>query len=112
MGNQRHKDWKEQVGRFRESGLTQHKWCIQNGANLHNLRYWLRKEQDERVQTGYRHSETSWMPLQIIEESTAPLVSAVSAGTITIRLGEAIIAVEPGFSQPHLLQVLQTVREL
>jgi len=52
------------------------------------------------------------MPLQIIEESTAPLVSAVSAGTITIRLGEAIIAVEPGFSQPHLLQVLQTVREL
>jgi len=52
------------------------------------------------------------MPLQIIEESAVPLVSAVSAGTITIRLGEACITVEPGFSQQHLLQVLQTVREL
>lgn len=112
MGNPRHKDWREQVCLFRESGLTQNKWCEQSGTNLHNLRYWLRKEQDERVPTGYRHSETSWMPLQIIEESVVPFVSAVAAGTITIRIGEASIAVEPGFSQQHLLQVLQTVREL
>ncbi len=56
MGNVRHTDWREQVERFRESGMKQQDWCATTGTNLHNLRYWLRKAREgDLIRNGVRH---------------------------------------------------------
>ena len=112
MGHVRHADWRDQVERFRESGLTQQQWCESSGTNLHNLRYWLRKERDSCLEVSDHVQGSSWMPLQIIEGPAFPSSAIEHGGKVVIRIGEASIAVEPGFSAQHLLQVLQTVRAL
>jgi hypothetical protein len=35
----------EFIKAFKSSGMKQATWCAQNGVSIHNLRYWLGKEQ-------------------------------------------------------------------
>lgn len=112
MGNVRHKDWRERVERFQESGMTQRNWCDATGTNLHNLRYWLRKAHDGKLTASFHEHAATWMPLQIIEGPFNPTHQVENNGSIILRIGEVSIEVAPGFQAQHLLQVLQTVRAL
>jgi hypothetical protein len=112
MGNIRHEDWREQVERFQESGMTQQRWCDTTGTNLHNLRYWVRKARGGEKTASLHEQAVTWMPLQIIEGPFNLASQPANDGRIIIRIGEASIEVAPGFQSQHLLQVLQTVRAL
>ena len=35
--------WTDRIKEQCESGLTQTKWCEENGVNIHNFRYWKRR---------------------------------------------------------------------
>jgi len=35
--------WEIHIRKQRESGLTQARWCEENGVNIHNFRYWKRR---------------------------------------------------------------------
>ena len=82
MGNKRHEDWREQVERFQDSGMTQQCWCDATGTNLHNLRYWLRKVRNIELTKSLHEQTATWMPLQIIEGPFKPTHKMANDGRI------------------------------
>ena len=86
---------------FRSSGLTQREWCQTNGVKVHTLCYLLHCERKKVVSDS---GEQQWLSLQV-KEVSLPL----NSNTLYVRIGNADIAVCPGFDPQHLLNVIRVV---
>lgn len=72
--------------------------------NIHNLRYWLSREQ---CVIALVLENVQWLAVQVREELSAPDPQAVH-----VHIGNVSVAVLPGFDSQHLLSVLCIVTAL
>src|SRR5665647_1634792 len=91
----------EIIKAFKSSGMKQTAWCTQNGVSIHNLRYWLGKEQQPALPAA---GDLQWVSLNVMDDQVQPFQQGVH-----VQIGTATVIVLPGFDPNHLLSVLRTV---
>lgn len=95
--------WQQQIEALKSSGLTRRVYCEGNGIKLSALDYWCQKlSPSERKNK--KATETGWIPLRLSDDGP-------SSG-IEMRIGRITIAVEPGFDQTLLTELLRTIGAL
>lgn len=89
--------WDERIQAFLASGQSQRAWCDEQGLSQHQLSYWLRKHRAKEL----RSAGTRWVNLN----------SSASSG-VSLRIGEIVVEVQPGFSQQILVDVMRSLMAL
>jgi len=103
---ERRKIWEERVSSFKASGQTQVNWCDDQEINIHQLRYWIRKFQSEKLT---EPSTQEWISVKVdnqMEESTSSRQS-----NIVVKVGEAEVEVKPGFDPLLLANVVKALSD-
>lgn len=103
--------WEMQIGRWRQSGLSQREFCRRAGLSLSTLQWWLyhpvAKQRRQRCQTEGR---SPFALVQLTEEpSAAGATTSLSAGVmVTLNNGRQVmgVTVTPGFDAATLRAVL------
>jgi hypothetical protein len=83
--------WTKRITAYQTSGQTMKAWCAEQELTVHQLKYWLYKDQ-KQTQTG----TTTFRPVTVNRHS-APTKA------LQIQVGMARIEVRPGF-EPGLLR--------
>ena len=97
MANQeKQRLWEERIEAFLASGQSQRAWCQEQGLRANQLGYWLRKYRARMSQP----SGKRWVSM----ESGFHSHSGVS-----LRIGNIVLDVEPGFNQQVLVDVLHSL---
>lgn len=87
--------WNERIQEFRASGLNQKAWCEEQGLQIGQLGYWLRKSKTEANSNNGR-----WLNLNTI---------APSGSGISLRIGSMVLEIERGFDQEVLADVVHSL---
>ena len=99
------KEWERRIAHFKASGMTQTKWCEENGESIHKLKYWLYKiERQKRNE----NEKSNWVSM-IIEDETTPDPSDT---TLQIKIGQATIEVKPEFNPALLADVVKLLKTI
>ena len=97
MSNEQKRElWNERIQAFRASGLSQKAWCEEQGLQVSQLGYWLRKLRSETNLS----EKGRWVSLNNI----APSNSGVS-----LRIGNAVLEIDRGFDPEVLADVLRSL---
>jgi len=88
--------WEHRMAAYKSSGQSARRWCAENGVNVTQLYYWLKKESTP--------AEQAWLPVEIKGPATE--------SAMTIRVGEVTVEVKPGFDPDLLLRVVKTLGAL
>lgn len=79
-------EWAQRVAAFQASGQSAPDWCAQHQVNLRQLHYWKRKFAADAAAS----PPTQWVSL--------PITPPVPEPSMNVRIGAAIIVVQPGFN--------------
>src|SRR5690625_5341665 len=93
--------WRERVADFRASGQSGRAWCIENDIKEHQLWYWIKRVESSPPAT----AATQWLPVAVEGESPA------SNSGLSLRVGDAVIEVQPGFDRSLLAAVIAVLTE-
>ena len=96
--------WEERVAAFRASGLGVAAWCTANHVKPHQLWYWLRKE---KLVATPAETAPRWLSVEI-----GDLRTGCQGDGLLIRVGHAVVEVQPGFNPALLSDVLRVVTAL
>jgi len=88
--------WEERIEAFLASGQSQRAWCQEQGLRANQLGYWLRKYKARMSQSAGKR----WISM----ESESHSHSGVS-----LRIGNIVLDIEPGFSRQVLVDVLHSL---
>jgi len=121
--------WAEIIRRYRQSGLTQARFCRENDVSFHSLRWWLHQPRAKRAmealgdathhkarsepQSPARPEVARFLPVRVVEapadwDPERPL--EVSPPPIQVLLGGGRrIAVGPGFDPDVLRRVVDAL---
>lgn len=88
--------WEHRMTAYKSSGQSARRWCAENGVNVTQLYYWLKKESTP--------AEQAWLPVEIKEPATE--------SAIKIRVGEVMVEVKSGFDPDLLLKVVKVLGAL
>ena len=88
--------WIERIAEFEASGLSGAKWCAARGFRENQLSYWRRKLNHQKPE------ETCWLALNISEPEPA----------LTIKIGQALIELKPGFDQELFVTAVKLLKSL
>ena len=94
------REWEERVQAFRASGQNKTSWCAEQQIPVSRLGYWLRQFPLPEMQ---RTSPSNWAAIQL---SDGPK----EKGSLHVRIGAAVIEVNPGYNEALLGQLVQTLR--
>lgn len=94
---QRQSVWEARVSEFKASGLKMTLWCSNNGINLEQMKYWMRKFKKFSTAAASSPAKT-FVPLTTIEPT-----SSVAGPPLIVRVGNARIELQSGFD-PQLLR--------
>lgn len=92
--------WEVRIADFRASGQSGAAWCVANNIRPNQLWYWLKKIKSTENPTITR---TKWMSVEINE-------SDPTGNGLLIKVGHAVIEVQPGFNPALLREVVQTLK--
>jgi len=92
-----HRIWSARVAEFKVSGQSVSAWCTEQGLKAHQMRYWLRKDRESS------ELPMEWLPLDVGNNSET---------TVTVRVGQVALDVNPGFDPKLLLSVVKTLLAL
>lgn len=88
--------WDERIEDFLSSGQTQKAWCEDYGIPGNQLSYWLRKHRSKNDE----RSTNRWVSLP---------TSQTTCSGVSLRLGKAVLEVEPGFDEQTLAALLRAL---
>ena len=97
---EKEKYWSKKVAEFKRSGKTKEEWCIKKNITIKQFNYRLKQFSEDPV-------EPQWLPVEIKEENKNSPVSSLN-----IKIGVAIIEVNPGYDKEFLLETLRTLQSL
>jgi len=96
--------WAARVNEFKASGLSQAAWCKTKKINLRTFNYWFVKSNKAVSQT---IKPSSWISLKASELNKIP-----KASTLTVKIGQAVVEVKPGFDSKLLLNIVEALSSL
>ncbi|WP_066640098.1 IS66 family insertion sequence element accessory protein TnpA [Desulfolucanica intricata] len=95
------KEWEERVAAFKASGQSTTAWCAAHDLKPQQLRYWLRKLNPVDIPTVIT---PQWLSVEIGNS-----VPSGQANGLCIRIGHAVVEVQPGFDPALLKDVVRTL---
>lgn len=98
--------WLERIEAFKSSGQTQAAFCRENGLNIKQMGYWLRKYRSKE-QNSNCGSNSSWLALDVQNS-----LNEAHGNAINVRVGKVVVEVNPGFDQRHLMDILKVLQAL
>ena len=101
---ERREEWRARVAAFRASGQSMRAWCAAQGVKLHQLQYWLPRVAP--VEPPATRS-APWLPLAVQDQE-----SPLGDNKLLVRVGPAVIEVQPGFDPGLLTAVVKALRAL
>lgn len=107
LREQRREQWRKRVAAFRASGQSQSAWCAAQGIKLHQLRYWLLRLAPAGPA---KPAPQQWLPIAMHAEHDQEEPS--SRPVLTVRIGSAVVEVQPGFDAALFAVVVRTLMEL
>ena len=87
--------WLRHVERWKESGLSVNKYCIENGINKNSFRYWIERDKKNL-------KSEKFIKLTIPK----PSISGKEAHTIILKYGEYEIKLPLAFEESELNRIL------
>ena len=99
------KEWEARVAAFRASGQSTTGWCAAHDLKPHQLRSWLRRLKP--VDTPGLMPPAQWMSVDLSD-----LGHGAQRNGLRVRVGHAVIEVQPGFNPALLLDVVRTLAVL
>ena len=94
-------EWQLRFEEFARSEMTVVDWCSANLVPLHQYYYWRRKFATGEAASA-KSEATGWMTVSVLDPSPNP----ASASGVSIRLGRAVVDVQPGFDSGVLRAVV------
>lgn len=95
-------EWEARIADFRASGQSGAAWCAAHNIKPNQLWYWLKKF---RSAENPSNTQTQWMSVQIDEK-----LSPTGKSRLLIKVGPAVIEVQPGFNPALLKEVVQALK--
>lgn len=95
------RQWEIRIANFKESGLNVNDWCSKEGLKANQLRYWLKKIDNN---TGVTAEKPQWIPVAVNQ-----LGKEDNKTALPIRIGKAVIEVSPGYDPELLSDVIRTL---
>lgn len=95
------RQWEIRIASFKESGLSVNDWCSKEGIKANQLRYWLKKVDNNEVVA----KKPQWIPVSVNQISRED----DSKTALPIRIGKAVIEVSPGYDPELLSDVVRTL---
>jgi len=107
--------WKLRISGFNESGLTQEKWCEENGIKLSALRYWIKKlrydEMTNNTPEWLRVNVTADNSISMLETPSEIQTSHQHLGCISIRCEGLTLDVPMDVSPMQLANIVRVMRQ-
>ena len=97
--------WEARVAGYQSSGQSIPAWCAEHKVNLHTMRYWVRKLNQEQ-----RSPETA--PVQWLSVEVSGERHHVNAAGLVVNVGDARIEVHPGCDLLLLREVVHALASL
>lgn len=100
--------WLERIKAYKASGQTQAAFCRENNLNIKQLCYWLRKYRSiEQEQNNNCDKNPSWLTFDIKSS-----LNQTQGNVINVRVGKAVVEINPDFDKNHLLNILKVLETL
>ncbi|AGL02524.1 IS66 family insertion sequence element accessory protein TnpA [Desulfoscipio gibsoniae] len=93
-------EWETRIADFRASGQSGAAWCAAHNIRPNQLWYWLKKIKSAENPS---ITQTQWVSVEINE-------SDPTGNGLLIKVGPAVIEVQPGFNPALLKEVVQTLK--
>jgi len=93
--------WLARVLEFKASGLSQTAWCKTKNINNRTFSYWVTKSKNTTQQ---KVKQSNWIALKSNELEKKPKHSS-----ITVKIGKAVLDIDPEFDPKLLSDVLQVL---
>lgn len=112
-------EWEELVGRWRVSRQSARQFAAAHGVTDTALRYWANRLAAEegadevpvaRPTSPARRTTSTLAIARVVRRGEIP--AADGAGRVIVMVGQAAIAVEPGFDGAHLRAVVHALSEV
>lgn len=95
-------EWAIRIEAFNKSGQTQVAFCADNGLNIKQFGYWLRKYRILNPVEGKKISQ--WLTLKVQNHDNTSQNSS-----LRVRVGNAVIEVTQGFDWELLLDIIKAL---
>lgn len=95
------KEWEARVSAFKASGQSVAAWCAANDEKPHLLWAWLRRFRSTDVAVPV---PSKWISLEMDDPG-----SNSSRNVLHVRVGNAVIEIQPGFNPVLLAEVVRTL---
>jgi hypothetical protein len=99
--SEQRQEWETRTKDLQSSGQTIPAWCAINNLRVHQVRYRLRKLKRESLSTV--NTAPQWLSINIKE------FNAECRQPLLIKVGTAVIEVQPGFNPELLRDVVRTL---
>lgn len=97
--NSKEKLWEQRIQKWKASGLSQKRWCEDNGVAPSSFHYWLSKKQNQQLSA------------KGFTELTDRAIAALGSGLV-IRLGSLVIQLDKDFDELTLHRLLRSLEGL
>jgi hypothetical protein len=98
---EKRQEWKSRVVAYRASGQSAAEFCAAHNLRPNQLWYWLRKLEP--------FEKTAVLPSQWLSVEVGNLGLTAQDNGLLIRIGQAVIEVQPGFNPALLKDVVRTL---
>lgn len=95
-------EWEARIADFKASGQSGAAWCAAHNLRLNQLWYWLKKIKSAE---NPKITQTHWMSVEIDK-----LDPTGQRNGLLIKVGPAVIEVQPGFNPALLKEVVRTLK--
>jgi hypothetical protein len=99
--------WEAQLKEFECSRKNLTAWCREQGLSIHQAKYWQRKLRRNDPASG---QSPQWLTFELGGSGRADIRR--QGATLCIKIGPAIIEVEPGYNAELLKDVIRTLGTL
>jgi len=91
--------WRKRLEGFDQSGMSASDWCEQKGITLDRFYHWRKRF---RMDHSRAPQPDGWAVVEVV----GPARATGASQTIAVRVGAAIIDVQPGFDPEHLRAIV------
>ena len=108
-------EWPDHVRAWRRSGVTAQAYCAKRGLNVHTLRSWSARMQDEKGETTRVEKAGAELRMALVRPARPVAVAAAEISSIgsgvRLRVGAVCVEVAPGFDGATLAQVVDVLEQ-
>lgn len=98
---EKRKEWQQRITEWEASGKSVRAFCVENGLRESQMHYWRK-----RLRGSQTDSNVRWISVELDGSF------GENSDRLNIRVGRAIVEVQPGFNKALFSDIVRTLMEL